>query len=155
SGTVNDAATQTPSPGARLEIVDGSNAGRSAVADAQGRYALTSLEAGAFSLRATANGYDSEVRQIPLSSDLTSDFSLRRSGPPPQPGAGVAGTAVDGESDRALADVLVRIDGLGETRTAADGTFHFDAGDPQLVRLVTLSSSSIIVRQTHLRVPGP
>ena len=155
SGAVTDGATQGPSAGARLEIVDGPNAGRSAVTDAQGRYALTSLDAGTFSLRATADGYDPEVRQVTLASNLTADFSLRRSGPPPQPGAGVAGTAVDGESDRALPDVLVRIDGLGETRTAADGTFHFDAAEPQLVRLVTLSSSSIVVRQTHLRVPGP
>jgi hypothetical protein len=152
---VNDAATQSPRAGARLEIVDGSNAGRSAVADPQGHYVLTSLEAGTFSLRATADGHDPEVRQVTLASNLIADFSLRRSGPPPQPDAGVTGTALDGESDRALPDVLVRIDGLGETRTAADGTFRFDAAEPQLVRPVTLSSSSIVVRQTHLRVPGP
>lgn len=152
---MTDAATQAPSPGARLEIIDGLNAGRSALADAQGNYALTSLAPGTFGLRAAADSYEPEVRQVTLASNLTADFSLRRSAPPPQPGAGLAGMAVDGESDRVLADVLVRIDGLGETRTAADGTFHFDAAEPQLVRLVTLSSSSIVVRQTHLRVPGP
>ena len=39
-------------------------------ADALGRYALAALEPGTFSLRATADGYEPEVRQVTLASNL-------------------------------------------------------------------------------------
>jgi hypothetical protein len=51
--------------------------------------------------------------------------------------------------------VTVRIDGIGEARTAADGTFSFSTTDPEQIRPVTLSSSATVERQTRLRVPGP
>jgi hypothetical protein len=75
--------------------------------------------------------------------------------PQPPPASGITGTAIDALSDRSLPGVTVRIDGLGETRTATDGTFSFSAADPEQVKTVTLSSSATIERQTHLRVPGP
>jgi hypothetical protein len=155
SGTVSDAGTQGGLPGARVEIVNGPNQGRSAAADAQGRYTLAALEPGTFGIRALAEGFDPESRQVMLASNLTADFSLRKAGPPPQPGTGIKATVTDGLSDRALPDVLMRIDGLGETRTGADGTFQFEAAEPGQIRLTTLTSTGTVDRQTHLRVPGP
>ena len=155
SGTVSDGGSHGALPAARLAIVDGPNEGRSALTDTQGRYTLAALEPGTFGLGATADGYDTEVRQVTLTSNVTADFALRRSGQAPQPGIGISGTAIDGTSERALPDVLVRIDGVGEMRTGADGAFQFAAADPAQVRLTTLTSSGTIDRQTHLRVPGP
>src|SRR5690606_19866303 len=119
----------------------------------QGRYTLAALEPGTFGLGATADGYDTEVRQVTLTSNVAADFALHRSGHAPQPGIGSSGTAIDGTSERALPDVLVRIDGVGEMRTGADGAFQFAAGEPAQLRRTTLTSSGTIDRQTHLRVP--
>jgi len=74
---------------------------------------------------------------------------------PPAQGAGINGIAVDAISDRPLSGATVKVDGLGETVTTATGSFHLDAGDPQLVRGVNVSSSQTVERATRLRVPGP
>ena len=75
--------------------------------------------------------------------------------PPPLPSGGVNGLAIDALSDLPLGGVTVRLDGLGETVTNANGAFHFDAQDPQQVRGMTASSPAIVERSTRLRVPGP
>jgi len=154
SGIVTEAGAEVAVATARVTIVDGPNQGRSAVADAEGRYSIDTLEAGTFALRATAEGYEPESRSVELTANLTVNFRLRRP-ELPQPPANVRGMAIDALSDRALADVLVRIDGLGETVTGGDGSFEFHAQEPEEVRLVRLSSSVTIDRQTQLRVPGP
>ena len=158
SGTIREADAQALIPGARVTILDGANSGRSAVADAQGSYRLETLEAGTFGLRVTSDGFDTDTRSVTLTSNLTVDISLRRSTappPPPPPQQSIIGAAIDGLSDQPLSGVLVRIDGVGETTTGADGSFHIAAADPQQVRAVMITSSSTVDRQTHLRVPGP
>ena len=55
-------------------------------------------------------------------------------------------------SDRPLAGVMVRVDGLGETPTAANGAFHFDALDAQQVRGATIVSPLTVERATRLKV---
>lgn len=75
--------------------------------------------------------------------------------PPAPPTSGVNGVAVDAVTDQPLGGVTVRVEGLGETSTAGNGTFHFDAADPQQVRGVSMLSSSTVERATRLRVPGP
>ena len=74
---------------------------------------------------------------------------------PPPAQTGVNGTAIDAVTDRPLGGVTVRVDGLGEAVTSASGAFHFDAADPQIVRLVSVSSAQTVDRATRLRVPGP
>ena len=106
-------------------------------------------------MRVTADGYEADARSVTLTADLVLDIGLRHMTAPPPPSAAIRGTALDGVSDRAHPGVLVRIDGLGETMTAGDGSFELDATEPEQVRLVTLSSPSTIDRQTQLRVPGP
>ena len=155
SGTITESGGQTPVAGARVTIADGANASRTTVADDTGRYRLESLEGGTFGLRTTAEGFDTDARSVTLTGDLTLDIGLRRPSAPPQPTATISGTAVDGVSSRALANVLVNVEGIGETRTAADGSFQLTASDPEQLRTITLSSSGTITRQTHVRVPGP
>lgn len=66
----------------------------------------------------------------------------------------MSGTLTDGLSGHALAGVLVNIDGLGETTTAADGSFSFAASGAQTERTVRMTSAATIERVTRLRVPG-
>lgn len=150
SGLVTEQGTLAAAPGARVDVVDGSNQGRSAQADGTGRYQLADLDTGTFTIRASASGFDAVSRSVTLAASLTSDFALRRT----QAGAGFGGRAVDAVSDRPLSNVTVRLDGLGDTTTDADGRFRFDASGSVQSRLVTVTSNSTIERQTHVRVPG-
>lgn len=152
AGTITEAGAPTAPVNARVDVLDGANQGKTAAADAQGRYRLDSLDQGTFSIRASADGMDADVRSVTLTSNQTVDFALKR---PVAPGPGVTGVALDGLTDRPLGGVTIRVDGLGETVTGADGAFGFDAADPQQIRPVTLSSPSIVQRATRLRVPGP
>jgi carboxypeptidase family protein len=151
SGTVVETGTQSIVGAARVDILDGANQGRTAPADGQGRYRFDNLEPGAFAIRVTADGFEPETRSVTLTSNQVADFTLTRS----TPTRGVFGRAIDAVSDLPLAGVMVRLDGLGETTTGADGTFRFDASDPQQVRGVSVSSPVIVERSTRLRVPGP
>jgi hypothetical protein len=157
SGTITEiteAGIQTAPANARVDVLDGANQGKTAPADAQGRYQFDSLEQGTFSIRASADALDSEVRSVTLAANQTVDFGLKRPAAP-GPGPGVSGITIDGLTDRPLGGVTIRVDGLGETVTGADGTFRFDAADPQQIHPVTISSSATVVRTTRLRVPGP
>jgi len=62
---------------------------------------------------------------------------------PPPPPTGITGVLTDGLSSTRLAGVLVKLDGIGETTSAADGSFAFAAADPQVERTITLMPSSI------------
>lgn len=150
SGVVSDVDSATPPAGARVEILDGANAGRSGQTDAAGRYALTGLEAGTFTMRATASGFESVSRSIALASTQTADFALRRLGI----GSGLKGRVVDAFTDRGLAGVVVRFDDSEAVTTDADGQFRFEAIGSARVRAVTLTSPGTVERQTHVRVPG-
>ena len=76
--------------------------------------------------------------------------------PAPAPsGPGVSGMAIDTLTSSPLGGVTVKIDGVGETTTNADGGFTLGAADPEQIHPVTLSSPAIVSRLTRLRVPGP
>src|SRR4029079_17891205 len=57
-------------------------------------------------------------------------------------------------SQRPLAGVLVRIEGLGETTTGGDGRVDLAAHPPEGSRALTMRSSATVERQTRIRVPG-
>jgi hypothetical protein len=155
---VTDAAAESTLGAARVAIVEGTNSGKSAVADSPGKYRLESLEPGTIALRITADGYDAESKSVTLTSDLTVDVALRKStgpAPPPVPTATISGVAIDGVSDRALSGVTVHIPGVGDAVTGADGSFKLDVEAPEQERPVTLSSTSTNDRKTQLHVPGP
>ena len=51
--------------------------------------------------------------------------------------------------------VSVRVTGVGEATSAADGRFSIGSPEPEQMREVTISSQATIERVTHMRVPGP
>jgi hypothetical protein len=158
---VTEAGAEAVVAGARVGIIDGANAGRSVTADAEGRYRLETLEPGAFGVRVTADGFEPEVRSVELTADLTVNVELRRpaSPPPPEPPPPATitlrGTTVDGVSDAALGGVTIRIEGVGETVSKADGSFAIETPEQEEIRRAILSAPDTVERQTHLRVPGP
>jgi predicted Zn-dependent protease len=133
--------------GARAEIGEGINRSRSATADAAGRYELSGLEPGTFSVKASADGFGTESRSVTLSANQTLDFALPRVG---SPAPGLTARAVDALSSQPLAGVTVRLDGLGETTTGADGAFALPPAAPDTVA-VTMTSSVAVERSTRLR----
>jgi hypothetical protein len=84
SGVVRNSKTGAPIGGAKIEVttLTGPNAGKSTTADAAGHYALTPLVAGAFTIRATANGYDAKSFPIDIATDAPFDIALSTTAPP-------------------------------------------------------------------------
>jgi len=77
SGQIIDDANQLVA-GATVTVLDGTNANRTATTDASGRYTLTGLSAGGFTIRVSRTGYDDATRGINLTVTTTSDFVLVR-----------------------------------------------------------------------------
>ena len=67
----------------------------------------------------------------------------------------MSGVTVNALSDAPLAGVVIRVAGVGEATTTADGRFSISTAEPEQVRQVTISSGATIERLTHMRVPGP
>ncbi len=134
-----------------MEVVEGTNQGRSATTNAEGRYRIEQLEAGDFSVRVVAEGMQTEVKRVTLSSDFVYDFVLRRV----IQTRATAGHVVDGVSDSPLGLVMIRVDGMSDVTTSSDGSFRIESADPDQVRGIRLSSSSVVERVTQLRIPGP
>jgi hypothetical protein len=76
TGLVTRWGTSTTIPGATISILSGPNAGRSALAGGLGDYALGNLTAGVFTVRVTANGYNTEVRDVTLDGSKQVNFAL-------------------------------------------------------------------------------
>jgi hypothetical protein len=87
SGTVRDASTGTPLPGAQAEVIDGPDAGKIATTDGSGRYVLAGLGAGQFHVYVRKSGHDTFATAVSLSGDQTLDVALRQTpaAPMPQP----------------------------------------------------------------------
>jgi carboxypeptidase family protein len=66
----------TPIAGARVTVDDGPNAGKTAVADSSGRYAISGLLDSTFKLHASANGYIDRAGSLVLDQDRVLDFRL-------------------------------------------------------------------------------
>jgi Carboxypeptidase regulatory-like domain len=65
-----------PIAGARVEVLDGANTGRSSRTDGLGKYVLENLTPGEFTVRATALGYQETSADFTLADHLTRDFTL-------------------------------------------------------------------------------
>lgn len=76
AGRVVDASAGIPLQGVTISALDGTNAGKSTMTAADGRYALTGLVNGAFTLRVQNPGYEDYVQGITVTSNTTIDLRL-------------------------------------------------------------------------------
>jgi hypothetical protein len=81
TGVITDALSHSAIAGARVEVLNGGNAGKAAITDGGGTYVLTSLTAESFRLRASAAAYDSGEQGVTVPANPRADFELRRSLP--------------------------------------------------------------------------
>ena len=65
-------------PNARVEVLNGDNAGKSTTTDGSGTYTLTELLGGAFRLRASADGYNTGEQNVTVPDVPRADFTLQR-----------------------------------------------------------------------------
>ena len=79
SGVISDENTRRGIDGARVEVVNGANAGRATTTDSAGRYALDDLASGSFRLRASAASYDAGEQGVAVPANPQADFVLRKS----------------------------------------------------------------------------
>jgi hypothetical protein len=75
-GTVREEGSSRVVPGARLAILDGANANRTATTDGNGYYSMPSLAQGGFTVRVTADRYDSRAVPCTLTRDYQMDITL-------------------------------------------------------------------------------
>jgi hypothetical protein len=80
AGTITDQATSRAIVGARVEVLNGVNAGTAGVADGAGVYTLSGLLADTFRLRASAAGYEPGEQNVTVPDIPKADFQLRKSG---------------------------------------------------------------------------
>jgi hypothetical protein len=140
SGTISNATEGGPLSNARVEIVSGDSTGKRAVAGADGRYRIDDLPSGAYSLRASADGFDAFSASVTLGGDKVVDFALSRptggaSAPDSPPAAeerwALSGTVTVAASQSRLAGVRVELtDGADRGRVAttdSQGRYAFAA----------------------------
>jgi hypothetical protein len=79
-GIISDGSTGRGIDGARLDVLTGSNAGKTSLTDNTGAYAIDGLVADSFRLRAMAAGYDPGEQGVSIPANPRADFTLQRSG---------------------------------------------------------------------------
>jgi hypothetical protein len=78
SGTITDQATNAGLDGARVEILNGTNAGKATATDRSGAYTLTGLAPDTFRMRASAAGYDAGEQNVTITGNMRADMALRK-----------------------------------------------------------------------------
>jgi hypothetical protein len=118
SGVVRDQLTSGTIANARLEVVSGINAGKTAWSDSGGLYRFEQLKAGATRVRTTASNYDARESDVSISGDLTMNVQLA----PVMPYL-YSGIVTDG-SGRPVVGATVR-GGPNSASTDANGRYEF------------------------------
>jgi hypothetical protein len=80
TGLISDVA-RTGISGARVEVLNGDNAGKAATTDATGTYTLTGLLGGTFRLRASADGFSAGEQNVTVPDIPRADFVMLRPTP--------------------------------------------------------------------------
>ena len=83
SGAITDQASGAGIGGARVEALNGANAGKAATTDASGAYTLSGLSEGGFRMRASANGFDAGEQNVTVPVIARADMQLRRTATAP------------------------------------------------------------------------
>jgi Carboxypeptidase regulatory-like domain/Abnormal spindle-like microcephaly-assoc'd, ASPM-SPD-2-Hydin/Protein of unknown function (DUF3761) len=82
NGTLTDGTSHGILPNITVQIVSGTNVGKSTVTDSGGNYAMSGLSAGTFTLAVSATGYLTTTQQLTLSANARVDLVLQRVGSP-------------------------------------------------------------------------
>jgi len=82
NGTVTDGTSHGILPNITVQIVSGTNVGKSAVTDSTGNYLMSGLSAGTFTLSVAAVSYQTTTQQVTLSANTRVDLALQRVTPP-------------------------------------------------------------------------
>jgi Carboxypeptidase regulatory-like domain/Putative binding domain, N-terminal len=80
-GVVTDEVTHGGIEGARVDVLDGVNAGAATTTDSSGAYTLGGLAAGTLRVRASAHGFDAREYDVSVPDQQRVDFELRRNIP--------------------------------------------------------------------------
>ena len=152
TGKLLDDDGDSPLKDGRIEVLDGPDVGRSAQTGDDGVFRIEGLREGQFSIRASAQDFESQTRQITLTSNQVAEFELRR---PPRPGRAVTGSILDGLTGSGISGATLDIEGLGTFTSTMDGTFRVEVPELEQIRDVTIRSTAAVERQTALRLPGP
>ena len=78
TGVITDDTNHAGISGAKVEAINGSNAGNATATDATGAYVLNNLVADTFRLRASANGYSIGEQNVTIPANTRADFQLQR-----------------------------------------------------------------------------
>jgi hypothetical protein len=76
TGTIRDASALILLPGITVSVSGGTNAGKSVVTGADGRYALEGLVREEFTLRTQHTGYEAHLQDINMTQDMNIDIRL-------------------------------------------------------------------------------
>jgi hypothetical protein len=136
SGIVTESAPTTSIvlAGARVEFVDGANQGKFATTGSDGRYQITGVVNGGFTVRATLAGYTTAMLPVGVNGNTTLDIRLDPTAARTQFGSGQYRVGVDMPAGRYYADPAnechwQRLRGFGGTtaEVIADSFINFDA----------------------------
>jgi len=138
----------------RIDVLDGPNAGRSAMTDTGGRYTISGLSSGTFQLRASKSGYLRLERNVSLDSNTTLDLAVVRAcflAGTVREGAAVpvAGATVKVVNDPGGASATVIVSGT----TGLDGYYRLD-GIPCGLRRLRVEKDGYRSQELSVSVTG-
>lgn len=129
---IQPSAAGDPLEGARVEILDGPDAGSSATTDGEGRYTLAGVAASTVTIEASKEGFASVSKQVTVEAGTTVDFALEDT---PSTLSGRVTESAPTE-DVALSGALVEVvggphDGKSDT-TGENGRYRIDDLDGEV-----------------------
>lgn len=137
SGIVTETppTTSTVLPGVRVTIIDGANQGKTATTGADGRYQITGVVNGGYTVTAQLAGYTAVALPVGINGNTTLDFRLDPIAPRTSFGPGTYRVPVDIPVGRYYSDPssgchFQRLRGFGGTASDVinDSVVNFDAG---------------------------
>ena len=82
TGTLTDGTSHGILPNITVQIISGTNAGKSAVTDSSGNYTMSGLSAGTFTLSVSAASYQTTTQTVTLTANARVDLVLQRAASP-------------------------------------------------------------------------
>ncbi len=150
SGTVSNAADESPVRAARVAVTAGPDRGLLVETDDGGRFSAE-LQPGSVVLEISASGFARLERRMDISTEnITVDLALEPDRPADPAGRVLTGTTVDGVSNDAIAGATVRVDGGANVTSGTDGAFALPLGADDSFIAVSVTSASTVDRFTHL-----